>query len=205
MTYTTNTLSPEMVADAKATLRARFIADRRTTTADLIARGATAYDAHLDNIRQKWIDTWISNHTAEPTTFAERYGDLSAPELYRASLVADDRIPALFAVGESAEAVKVFMCRNHGQVTLTELRAFLAEFIPIAGEDILLKDTTDHTTTALWVGSTYALDSARRNGKVPVLTGVSPEFRRAVGAAGLTIQGDVVTWRKWRDGEPSEF
>jgi hypothetical protein len=51
------------IADARAGLRTRYLAERAAERAETLALASQAYDAYQDSVRQKWITSWIASNT----------------------------------------------------------------------------------------------------------------------------------------------
>jgi hypothetical protein len=179
MTTTTNTLTAEMISQAKATLKSKFLAERAAVAAELHTQAEQAYEAYLENVKLAWVANWKSNNGSETASFKDLYDDYSGAEIFRASLRVEERIPMLLAVGEYVEATKCLIVRSGGTTTLAELRTFLAPHIPVDGT---------HTT----------VQDGRR------FTDITPAFAAVLGPFTLE-RGGVVLWTKWRAYEPSEF
>ena len=143
MTYTTNTLSPEMVADAKATLRARFIADRRTTTADFSSPAVPRPTTHTSTTSVK--SGSIRGYPTTPPNLPRSPNGTGTSALRSCTgrpwwrMTGRTRTVRGRRIRRSCESLHVPQPRPGYADRAAGVP--LAEFIPIAGEDILLKDT----------------------------------------------------------------
>jgi hypothetical protein len=166
---TAETNPPDVLTEARAALRSRWLAERAAERAESLALASQAYDAYQDSVRQKWMASWIASNT--PAAPAYPYDEMTDAEAYRCSLDRDVRIAKLIAAGMWAEAVKCFVFRNSCRVPLAEVRSWLESH---------------------GFGATAGCEEIVCN-KITQATGVSAAFRKLIRDAGLDVsRGEVL-------------
>jgi hypothetical protein len=119
---TAETNPPDILAEARAALRSRWLAERAAERAESLHLASQAYDAYQDSVRQKWMASWMASNTPAP---AYPYDEMTDAEAYRCSLDREVRVPKLIAAGLWSEALKCFVFRKSCRVPIAEVRSWL--------------------------------------------------------------------------------
>lgn len=122
------------VAVAAANLRKQFESDKQSHYESVIREAEEAYKDREERKKQKFIKEYISDNYVP---LDNPYDRLTNEDLFRLSLGYDERIPALLAAGCYEQALRCYVFRNEGEVSVQAVKEFLRPYLPVEGSEFV--------------------------------------------------------------------